>query len=148
MCDRSHKPAEPAVVAAQFEDLLDDCPILAFQLADLSRRRNDVRTFLDIYSEAAVRVSLSRTGYSSMETIERDGKSTSWKVDAFGHFRNYSNLCVCVAVPRHQENMLVSAGVQRQCDGHPGENHRVIQRNECKPCHKTNDMHIVDIVNY
>src|SRR6266704_5743228 len=135
MCDRSHKPAEPAVVAAQFEDLLDNCPILAFQFADLSRRRNDVRPFLDIYSEAAVRVSLSRTGYSSMETIERDGKSTSWEVDAFGHFRNNSDLCVRVAVPRHQENMLVSAGIERQRDGHPGENHRVIQSNERNSCH-------------
>ena len=146
--DRSHKRAETAVVAAQFEDLLHNRPILAFQFARDRRRRNDVRTFLDIHSETAIRIGLSCAGYSSMETHERDGKSTSRQLDAFRHFRDHSDLCVLVAVPRHQENMLVVAGIERQRDWHSRENHRVIQRNERKSCHKANHMHIVDVVNY
>ena len=148
MGDRSHKTAEPAVVAAKFEDLLNHGAILAFQFVRYRRRRNDVRTFFDIDAEPAIRLRLSRTGHSSMETLKRHRISTSRQLDAFRHFRDHSNLGVGVAVPRHQENLFVVAGIERQRDRHPRENHRVIQRNQCKSCHETNDMHIVDVVNY
>ena len=83
-----------------------------------------------------------------MKTHERHSKSTSGQLDTFCDFRDDSYLGVHVAAARHQENILVAAGVQRQRDGHSRENHRIVQRNERKPCHSANDMHIVYIVNY
>ena len=83
-----------------------------------------------------------------MQTHERHRKSPARQLDAFRYFRNDSDLCVFVAVPRHQEDVFVAAGVQCQRYGHSRENHRVIQRNERKSCHRTNHMHIVDVVNY
>src|SRR5687767_11522896 len=44
--------------------------------------------------------------------------------------------------------MFVVAGVQRERDGHPRENHRVIKSNEGESCHGINHMHIVDAVNF
>ena len=98
--------------------------------------------------KTAVRIGLSRAGHSAMQTHERHRKSTSRQLNAFRHFRDDSNLCVFVAVPRHQEDVFVAAGIERQRDGHSRENDRIIQRNQRKSCHSTNDMHIVDVVNY
>ncbi len=83
-----------------------------------------------------------------MKTHERHRKSTFWQLDTFCNFRDDSYLGVRVAAARHEENVLVGAGVQRQRDGHSRENHRIVQRNERKPCHSANDMHIFDVVNY
>ena len=148
MCDGSHKSAEAAVVAAQLEDLLDDCAILAFKFANGRRGRNDVRTFFDVDAETSIRVGLGRSGYSPMETHERHRNSTSRQLDTFRHFGHNSDFGVFVSVARHQENMLVAADVRCQCDGHSRKNDNVIQRNQRKSCHSTNDMHIVDDVNY
>ena len=83
-----------------------------------------------------------------MQSLKRDGVSASRQLDALGHFRDHSNLCVRVAVPRHQEDMLVVAGIERQRDWHSRENDSVVQRNQRKSCHEANDMHIVEVVNY
>ena len=69
-------------------------------------------------------------------------------MDTFCHFGNDPDLRVFVSVARHQENMLVAAGIECQRNGHPRENNGVIQRNQSKSCHSTNHMHIVDDVNY
>src|SRR5262249_41369447 len=66
MADRPNKVFDSAVVAAQLQDLLDDCPILPFQFVREGGWRNNIWTLFNIYSKAAVGIGLGRAGSSTM----------------------------------------------------------------------------------
>src|SRR6185295_12168198 len=92
--DGSNKAFETTVVAAEVEDFLDDGAVLLFQLVRLGWSGDDVRAFFDIHAKPAIRIGLSRARDTAMQSLDRDGKSSSRQLDALGHFRDDSDLCI------------------------------------------------------
>src|SRR5581483_11936411 len=62
LADRAHERRDPAVVAAQLEDLVDDRAVLDLELARLHGRRL-VGAFLDVDPETAALVRVSGAGH-------------------------------------------------------------------------------------
>ena len=71
MGDRADERADPAVVAAELEDLLDHRAILALEVARQVRRRRDVGPLVDLDAEDAVRVGVRRAGDAAVKRHER-----------------------------------------------------------------------------
>ena len=70
MGNRAQERADSAVVAAQLEDFLDHCPILALELAREVGRRHLVGPFVDADAEHTVPVSLRCAGNAAMQPDE------------------------------------------------------------------------------
>ncbi len=60
MGDGADEGADPAVVAAELEDLLHHRPVLALELARQARRGGRVRTLVDLHAQDAVRLGCAR----------------------------------------------------------------------------------------
>ena len=74
MGDRAHERADPAIVAAQLENLLDHRAIFALEVAGQARRRRDVRALVDFDAQDAVAVGVRRAGDAAVERHERDAR--------------------------------------------------------------------------
>src|ERR1051326_4465903 len=95
------------MITSQFEDFVDDRAVLALQFTCFGRWRSDIRPLFYIYFQASVRAGLSRAGYTSIESENRNRRSTAGKMNAFSNFRHNANLCVSVPTARHQKDALV-----------------------------------------
>ena len=69
--DRAHERADPAVVAAQFENFLDHGAILALEILGLHGRRRHVRTLVDLDAQHAVAILLRRAGHCAVQRHQR-----------------------------------------------------------------------------
>ena len=136
--DRPHERADPSIVAAQLENLVDDRAVFAFQLAREARRR---RLRPDgLRSRPAAR----RPGRPPRRRGSRDGAPISDTASPRPASRTRSDtsattptLRVGVVAPRHQQHPVVAADVDRQRHRHARKHHRVIQGNDSQPVHSS-----------
>ena len=134
--DRAHERADPSVVAAQLENLVDDRAVLALELAGERGRGRLVGTRFDVDAEHAVRRRPPRApGMARWSAVSDTATPAAGQPHPLGHFGDDADARVVVVVPRHQQHLLVAADVDRQRDRHAGKYHRVVQRNDSQPVH-------------
>src|SRR5207237_8147538 len=104
--------------------------LVAFKDVRSGENWRAVTPLSDAKAQLPIAIRLSGTRYCSMETHKGYRRSPARQLYALRNFRNNSNFCVCVALPRHQEDIFLVAGIERQRDRHSRENHRVIERNK------------------
>ena len=94
--DRPHERADPAVVAAQLENLVDDRAVFALELAGEAGRRRLVGTRLDVDAQHAVGVGRGAAGHRAMQRRQRHGEPAAGQPHALGHFGDDADLRVGV----------------------------------------------------
>ncbi len=130
--DRAHERGDAAVVTAQLEDLLDDCAILALELADPAVGGLLVGPFLDLDEEAPLRIGGRGAGNPAVQAVQRDRVTAAGKADVIGHLGDGADLRVLVVVLRHEQHALFVADVDGEGDVHVGEDDDVFQGDEKK----------------
>ena len=125
--DRADERSDPAVVAAQLEDLLDHRAVLALELAHPPIGALVVRPLLHLDEQAALRVALSRAGNPAMKAVERHCAPAARQSDAIGDLGNRSHARVLVLVLGHEQHAVLVADVDRQGHVHVREDDDVVQ---------------------
>ena len=125
-----HERADPSIVAAQLENLVDDRAVLAFQLTREVARRRLIRTGFVVDTKHAVLVGRRAAESCPMEAGQRHGDATAGEPHPLGYLRDDPDLRVGVVLPGHQEHAIVAAYVDRQGNRHARKDHRVVQGND------------------
>jgi hypothetical protein len=121
---------DPAVVAAQLEDLLDDGSILALELSDRRVGRFVVAALLDLDEQPARGIRLGGAGETAVQAREGDRTPATRQAYSIGHLGDRPNARVGALVLRHEQHTLLVAHVDGQRHGHAREDHDVFQRDE------------------
>ena len=128
--DRADEGGDAAVVAAQLEDLLDRCAVLALELADAAVGRLSVGPLLDLDEEASLRIGRRGAGNSTVQAVQRNCAPAAGKADPIGHLGDGADLRVLVLVLGHEQHALLVADVDGEGHVHVGEDDDVFQRDE------------------
>ena len=147
MGDGADEGADPAIVAAELEDLLHHRPVLALELAGLARCGGLVRTLLDLHAQDAIRLGVRRAGQAPVQRHER-GHCPSADGDALRHLRDHADLGVAAPVPGDDERAGVAADIGRERHRHAREDHDVVEWNQLQVGHTWNLRPILDDVNH
>ena len=73
---------------------------------------------------------MRRADDGAMQAVERDGTHAAGKADAVGDLGDGADVRVLVLVPRHEQDAVLVADVDRQGDGHAREHDGVLERDE------------------
>ncbi len=130
LTDRAHEGRDAAVVAAELENLFDDCAVLALELAGLDARRLDVRMLLHLDAKATLRVRLGRAGHATVQADEPDGRTAARQPHRVGHLCDGADPRVLALVARHEQHALFVAHVGGDRDVHVREDDGVVQRDK------------------
>ena len=133
--DRAEELADAVVRLAQIEDLLDDGAVLTLELARLNGRRVLVGLLLDLGAQPAHRVGVRDADDAAVQALERDGVRAAGQADAVADLGDGADGRVLVLVPRHEQDAVLVADVDREGDVHAGENDGVFERDEQKVGH-------------
>ena len=134
MGDRAHERADPAIVAAQFENFRHHRAILALELAGQARRRRDVGPLVDFDAQHAVRVGVRRAGHAAVERDERRQAVPAGN-GPLGHLRDHADLRIAAAAPRDEQHARIAVAVRGQRDRHAGEHDHIVERNQFEGSH-------------
>src|SRR5439155_3460967 len=74
LANRPHERRDAPVVATQLQNLFDDRPVFALEIASLHARRLFIRTLLDLDTEPALRVGMGCSRDPSVQADKSDGK--------------------------------------------------------------------------
>ena len=130
--DRPQECGDPAVVAAQLEDLLDHRPVLALELAGALVGRGAVVDGLDLDRQLAARPGRGRPREPAMQAGQRDRADAAGQPAALDHVGDRADARVLALVTRDDENALGVAGLGRDRGGHAGEEDAVVEGNQRK----------------
>jgi len=133
--DRADEGRHAAVVAAQLEDLLDRCAVLALELARLGRRRDLVGALLDVDPQAALRVGLGGAGDAAVQRRELNGVDTARQAHPLAHFGDDADGGVVALVTRDEQHLCLVPWIDRQGDFHAGEDDGVFEGYQEKSWH-------------
>jgi hypothetical protein len=133
--DGAHEGADPAVVAAHFEDFVHHRPVLALQLTREGRRGRHVRPRFEPDPEHAVFVLRRRAGDGAVQRHQRRREAAPGQPQPLGHFRHHPHLRVRLFLPGHEQDLGVRPHVHGQGHRHAREGHRVVQRDQSQPIH-------------
>ena len=145
--DRADEGADAAVVAAQLEDLLDHGAVLALEVGGQLLRRRDVGVLVHLDAQHAVLVAVGAAGDAAVQRVERHHVGAADGV-ALGHLGDDADPGVADPAARDQQHPAVVAGDGRNRDGHAGEHHGIVERNQGKGSHERTIRSIVDDVKY
>ena len=129
--DRADEGADAAVVAAQLEDLLDHGAVLALEVGGQLLRRRDVGVLVDLDAQHAVLVAVGDAGDAAEQRVERHHVGAADGV-ALGHLGDHADPGVADPAARDQQHPAVVAGDGRNRDGHAGEHHGIVERDQGK----------------
>ena len=142
MGDGPDEGADPAIVAAQLENLLHHRPVLALELAGQALRAGLVRTLVYFHAQDAIRRGVRGAGHAPVQRHE-GGDRTPAEGDALRHFGDHAYLGVAAPPPRDEEHAAVAAGVGRQRHRHAREDHDIVEGNQLEMGHAWNLRQIV-----
>ena len=114
--DRTHERADPAVVAADAENLLHHGAIVALELAGEAGRRRLIGPRLDLDPQHAVGVGGGHAGHGAMERGERHRGALSGEADAPGHLGHHADTGIGALLPGNQQHFGLTVHVDRQRD--------------------------------
>jgi hypothetical protein len=130
LADRAHEAGDPAVIAAQLEDLLDHGAVLALQVAGLAIDRHFIGPLVDLDEQASVRQRLGGTGNAAVQGLQLKGAAATGQAHAIGHLGDRTHPGELILVSGHQQDALFIAGVDRQRERHAREDDDVLQRDK------------------
>ena len=130
LADRADERRDPAVVAAQLEDLLDDGAVLALELAGAGVGLVAVGPLLDLDAQYSLRVGLGGADDAAVQAVERDRAAATRQPHAVGHLGDRADARVVVFVARDEQHALLRPDVHGQGHVHVGEDDDVLQRYE------------------
>jgi len=118
--------ADPAVVAAQLQDLLHHRPVLALQLPRQGGRRVHVRALVDGHAQDAVRPALGRAGHAPVQRHERRDLPSP-EGDPLRHFGHDADLREAAFPPRNEEDAGLPRDIDRERHRHARKDHGVVE---------------------
>jgi hypothetical protein len=124
--DRAEEGRDAAVVAAVLEDLHDHGAVLALEVHRAAARRGDVRLLLDVDHELAGRAA-GGAGHATMEAVQHDGAPAAGQAHLLRHLGDDADRRVLRLVARDEEHALRVPDLERQGDGHGGEDDGVFE---------------------
>ena len=130
--DRAQERRDPAVVAAQLEDLLDDRAVLALEVAGLAVDRRLVGALVDLDAQLAFGAGLGGADQRAVLAGDRDGMAAAGQPQLLGDLGDRADLEELVLVTRDEHDALVIADVDGQRDAHAGEHDRVLERDQAQ----------------
>jgi len=134
--DRAQEGRDPAVVAADLEDLLDDRAILALQVAGRAVHRRWIRLLVDLDEQPSVRHRLGGAGDAAVEAMQREGAPSAGQPDLLADLGDGADRGKLPLVAGDQQNTLFVAGVDGQRERHAREDDDVVQRYEKEATHQ------------
>ncbi len=130
LTNRADEGRDAPIVAAQLENLLDGCPILTLELADLNSGRLFVGPFDDLDAQLPLRVGVSGPELGAMEAGQADSALATRQTNPFADFGDGSDLGVFAFVTGNEQHALVFADVDGDRHGHVREDDQVVERYE------------------
>ena len=91
---------------------------------------------VDLDEQATVRQGLSSPGDAAVQALQLERATATGQAHAITHFGDRSDRRKLILVPRHEQNALFVAGVDRQRERHAREDDDVIQRDQKKATHQ------------
>ena len=128
--DRAQERRDPAVVAAQLEDLLDDRAVLALEVARLAVDRRLVGALVDLDAQLAFGAGLRGADQRAVLAGDRDRVAAAGQPQLLADLGDRADLEELVLVARHEHDALVIADVDGQRDAHAGEHDGVLERDQ------------------
>ena len=128
--DGAHEGGDPAVVAAQLEDLLDHGAVLALEVAGAPVDGDVVGMRLDLHAQSARGVGTGGSDAGSVRAVEMNGSAPAGQADALDHVGHRPDACKLVALAGHEHDALLGADLDGQRQGHVREDDGVIDRDE------------------
>jgi hypothetical protein len=135
LADRAHERLDAAVVTAQLEQLLDDCAVLALQLARAAVDRLGVGVVLDLNVELAVGRGRGGAGDAAVQAGQDDGVAAAGQAHAVAHVGDGADVGERALVARDEQDALLLADVYGQRHRHRREDDDVLEGDQQQSAH-------------
>ena len=134
LLDRAQEGRDPAVVAAQVEDLLDHGAVLALELTGVLVVGLAVVDLLDLDAEPLAVAGLARPGQAAVQPEHGRHRRAAARAAALDHLGDDADAPELAVAAGKQEDALLVADVDRQRGGDAGEDECVVEGNQ-EVCH-------------
>ena len=138
--DRAQEGRDPAVVAAQLQELLHHGAVLTLEVAGLAVHGLVVRVRGDLHAQLAVGVGVRGPGDGAVQAAQRDRVAAPGQAHVLCHLGDRPHAGELVVLARDDQDPLLVADVDRQRDRHVGEDDGVVDRYQQKRFHQVNSL--------
>ena len=125
--DRAQEGGDPAVVAAQLEDLLDHGAVLALEVAGPLAGRRAVADLLDLDQQIAARVRAGDAGDAAVKAGQGDGVDAAGEAAGVDDLGDRADASVVAFRARDHEDTLGITDGGGDCRAHAREENRVVE---------------------